>query len=68
MLTCLGIFLGIKILIDVWRLKLMADNNSALAAMTTAVTDAAAALKDLAAKVAAGQDVSGPLNTLAANL
>lgn len=46
----------------------MADNNSALGQITVAVGDAVKALQDLAAKAAAGQDVSGPLTTLATTL
>lgn len=44
------------------------DNNAALAKITTAVSDAAAAIRDLATKAASGQDISGPLSTLADNL
>ena len=61
-------FLVVLILIELWRNKLMSDNNTALAAITTAVNDATAALKDLATKSAAGADISGPLTALAANL
>lgn len=44
------------------------SNTDALNAMTAAVTDAVAALRDLAAKAAAGQDISAPLSALASNL
>ena len=44
------------------------SNTDALQAMTDAVNAAVTALDDLAAKAAAGVDISGPLSTLAANL
>ena len=63
------IFLGLlKIALDIWRNKLLMDNNAALAAMQQAVLDATAAMKDLAAKAAAGEDISTPLSSLATNL
>jgi methyl-accepting chemotaxis protein len=46
----------------------MGKNTDALNAMTQAVTDASAAIKDLAAKSANGEDVSAPLTDLAAKL
>lgn len=61
---------GLKIALDIWRNKLMADNNTALAAITTAVTDASNAIKDLASKVntTPPADISAQLTTLAENL
>lgn len=46
----------------------MGNNTDALNAMTQAVADASAAIKDLAAKSASGVDVSAPLTELAAKL
>ena len=65
------VLMAVKVVIDAERNKLMADNTSALATITTAVTDASNAIKDLAAKVAAGGnavDISAQLTTLATNL
>lgn len=64
----LTVLVALIVVAQFWRIKLMADNNSALALVTTAINDAVAALKDLATKAAGGEDVSGPLTTLAANL
>lgn len=65
MLTASLIFVGITILVHgVFTM----GNTEALAAITTAVNDAVTALNDLAAKSAAGVDISAPLSALAANL
>ena len=66
--TALIFLVGAKVRLDRRRNHLLMDNNAALERMTTAVGDAAAALRDLASKVAAGQDVSTQLSALADNL
>jgi len=48
--------------------RIAMGNLEALQAMKQAVTDAANAIKDLAAKSAGGQDISTELTGLAANL
>ena len=61
--------LVIVIIFQLWGLIQMSANDTALTLLTTAVTDATNALKDLAAKVAAApSDISGPLTTLANGL
>lgn len=65
-------FTGLALLVialSIYRLgdKIM-DNNTALTRISTAVTDAVAALRDLASKAAAGQDISAPLSSLADTL
>lgn len=63
------IFLGlVKVALDLWRNTLLMTNQEAVAVIATAVSDAANAIKDLAAKVAAGQDVSEQLTTIAGGL
>lgn len=70
--TSLGIlvFLGIlKIAVDIWRNKLLMDNRTALQALKDEITnEVVPVLEDLAAKVAAGQDVSQGMLDLASSL